>query len=747
MKYIVVKSVSIKMILALTLPVCLFACKAQVGSKSQGEYNSKVDSVLSLMTLDEKIGQLNQYTGNWQATGPVVEDSTKIEQIKAGRVGSMLNIKGVKYTREMQNYAMQSRLRIPLLFGQDVIHGLRTIYPIPLGEAASFNLDLMQRTAAGAASEAAAQGIHWTFAPMVDVSRDARWGRVMEGAGEDTWYGSKIAEVRVRGFQGDNLSATNTVMACAKHFAAYGAAIAGKDYNTVDISELTLHDTYLPPFRAAIDAGVATFMNSFNDINGIPATGNAHILRDILKKDWNFDGFVVSDWGSIREMIAHGYAADLKASAEIAIHAGCDMDMESRAYHKYLKELVEGGLVDVRYVDEAVRRILLKKFQLGLFDDPYRYCDEEREKETVLSAELRDLSREAGRESIVLLKNEKQVLPLTFSVKSIALIGALGKSQKDMMGFWANEGVEKEVVTVYEGLKKRFPGTDIHYADGYDLNTNVLNLAEAQASASRSDIIVVAVGERFNYSGEAKSRADITVNANQQALVRELKKTGKPVIVLLMGGRPMIFNDMEPYADAILLTWWLGTEAGNAIADVLSGDYNPSGKLPMTFPAHVGQIPIYYNYKSTGRPESKTVAYSSRYQDIDFEPAYPFGFGLSYSSFELSEPVTSSQVYDMQDTVQVSVRLKNTGDYKGKETVQLYIRDRVASITRPVKELRGFRQMELSPGEEKEILFHLTAKDLGFINRNLQFVTEPGEFEIMTGLNSKEVKKIVIHLK
>ena len=415
------------------------------------KYEQRVDSVLKLMTLDEKIGQLNQYTGNWQATGPVVEDPTKIEQIKAGKVGSMLNIKSVKHTRELQEYAMQSRLRIPLMFGLDVVHGLRTIYPIPLGEAASFDLDLMRRTAAGAAKEASAQGVHWTFAPMVDVGRDARWGRVMEGAGEDTWYGCKVAQARVRGFQGDDLSEPHTIMACAKHFAAYGACIAGKDYNTVDISEQTLHEVYLPPFKSAVDAGVASFMNSFNDINGIPATGNTYIQRDLLKGAWNFNGLTVSDWGSIREMIPHGYVSDLKEAAEKAILAGCDIDMESRAYHIHLKKLVEGGVVSEDYIDDAVRRILLKKFELGLFDNPFLYCDEKREKEVVLSEELKNLSREAGTKSVVLLKNKRGTLPL-HSPQKIAIIGSLAKSQKDMLGFWANEGIVDEVVTVYEGL-------------------------------------------------------------------------------------------------------------------------------------------------------------------------------------------------------------------------------------------------------------------------------------------------------
>ena len=710
------------------------------------KYEQRVDSVLKLMTLDEKIGQLNQYTGNWQATGPVVEDPTKIEQIKAGKVGSMLNIKSVKHTRELQEYAMQSRLRIPLMFGLDVVHGLRTIYPIPLGEAASFDLDLMKRTAAGAAKEASAQGVHWTFAPMIDISRDARWGRVMEGAGEDTWYGCKVAQARVSGFQGDDLSDPHTIMACAKHFAAYGACIAGKDYNTVDISEQTLHEVYLPPFKAAVDAGVASFMNSFNDINGIPATGNTYIQRDLLKGSWNFNGLTVSDWGSIREMIPHGYVSDLKGAAEKAILAGCDIDMESRAYHIHLKKLVEEGTVSEDYIDDAVRRILFKKFELGLFDNPFLYCDETREKEVVLSEELKNLSREAGAKSIVLLKNDQGSLPLN-NPKKIAVIGSLAKSQKDMLGFWANEGIVDEVVTVYEGLKNKYPESDVVYADGYDLATNELHLMDACNAAMQSDVVIVAVGERFENSGEAKSRADINIHPNHQLLVKELKKTGKNVVVLLMGGRPMIFNEMTPHADAILLTWWLGTEAGNAIADVLAGDYNPSGKLPMTFPVHVGQIPIYYNYKNTGRPENKEIGYSCRYQDIDFEPAYPFGYGLSYTDFLISEPVVKDSVFSLKTPLEVCVKVKNTGKYAGKETVQLYIRDLVASLTRPVKELRGFQQVELQPGEEKEISFMLTEKELGFESACKGWTVEPGLFDVMVGNSALNVKKTRVELK
>lgn len=734
-----------------TVMLFLVSCGGNISDKVStlsipDKYEQRVDSVLKLMTLDEKIGQLNQYTGNWQATGPVVEDPTKIEQIKAGKVGSMLNIKSVKHTRELQEYAMQSRLRIPLMFGLDVVHGLRTIYPIPLGEAASFDLDLMKRTAAGAAKEASAQGVHWTFAPMIDISRDARWGRVMEGAGEDTWYGCKVAQARVSGFQGDDLSEPHTIMACAKHFAAYGACIAGKDYNTVDISEQTLHEVYLPPFKAAVDAGVASFMNSFNDINGIPATGNTYIQRDLLKGSWNFNGLTVSDWGAIREMIPHGYVSDLKGAAEKAILAGCDIDMESRAYHIHLKKLVEEGTVSEDYIDDAVRRILFKKFELGLFDNPFLYCDETREKEVVLSEELKNLSREAGAKSIVLLKNDQGSLPLN-NPKKIAVIGSLAKSQKDMLGFWANEGIVDEVVTVYEGLKNKYPESDVVYADGYDLATNELHLMDARNAAMQSDVVIVAVGERFENSGEAKSRADINIHPNHQLLVKELKKTGKNVVVLLMGGRPMIFNEMTPHADAILLTWWLGTEAGNAIADVLAGDYNPSGKLPMTFPAHVGQIPIYYNYKNTGRPENKEIGYSCRYQDIDFEPAYPFGYGLSYTDFLISEPVVKDSVFSLKTPLEVCVKVKNTGKYAGKETVQLYIRDLVASLTRPVKELRGFQQVELQPGEEKEISFMLTEKELGFESACKGWTVEPGLFDVMVGNSALNVKKTRVELK
>lgn len=745
------KRIANRFVISLTclsiFPLCAYSFGDFIEVEMNQHYRHKVDSVLNLMTLDEKIGQLNQYTGNFQATGPVVEDTTKIEQIKKGLVGSMLNIKGVAQTRELQEYAMQSRLRIPLLFGLDVIHGMRVIYPIPLGEAASFDLDLMKRTASAAAKEASAQGVHWTFAPMIDVSRDARWGRVMEGAGEDTWYNVQVAKARISGFQGDDLYDTNTIMACAKHFAAYGACIAGKDYNTVDISDLTLHEVYLPPFKAAVKVGVASFMNSFNEINGIPSTGNIYIQRELLKGRWNFNGMTVSDWGSIGEMVAHGYVEDLKGAAYSAIMAGSDMDMESRAYISHLRQLINEGKVPMDVLDDAVRRVLLKKFELGLFDDPFRYCSEKREKKVVLSKELRNIAREAGAKSIVLLKNEGETLPILESPKTIALIGSLADSKVDMRGFWANEGIVNEIVTVKEGLKNKFRNSKLIYAEGYDLETNELKLEEAKSAANSADLVIVAVGERYFSSGEAKSKADITIPQSHQELVKELKKEGKKVIVLLMGGRPMIFNDMAPYADAILLTWWLGTEAGNSIADVLSGDYNPSGKLPMTFPSHVGQIPIYYNYKNTGRPESKNKGYTCCYQDIDFEPAYPFGFGLSYTTFEIGRPVVDKKTYTLNDTISITVNVKNTGKYRGKETVQLYIRDLVASVTRPIKELKAYKQITLNPGESKNIEFKITKSDLSFYNAKLDYVCEPGDFLIMCGNSSNSLKKEKITIK
>ncbi len=712
------------------------------------KYAHSVDSLLSLMTLEEKVGQLNQYTSDSKATGPVVSNPEKLAHIKEGKVGTMLNVIGADRTRAMQEAAISSRLGIPLIFGLDVIHGMRTVYPIPLGEAASFDLDLIRRTAEGAALEASASGVHWTFAPMVDIARDARWGRVMEGAGEDAWYGSKVAAARVRGFQGSSLAEKSTIMACVKHFAAYGAAIAGKDYNTVDMSRLTFHDTYMPPYKAAEEAGAASFMNSFNDFDGVPATGNQYLQRTLLKGAWGFTGLTVSDWGSIGEMQAHGYAPDKRAAAKAAILAGCDADMESRCYIETLEDLVNSGEVDIKYVDDAVRRILLKKFELGLFDDPFRYCDEQRQERYVLSKELKALSRESGCKSIVMLKNEANTLPLANKRQKIAVVGALATSQQDMMGFWASEGVVEEAVTLLDGVESRFSKAKVSYAEGYDLeNFELKELDKALALADESDVVIVAVGERYDHSGEAKSRADISINANHQRLVSELKSRCDKVVVVLMGGRPMIFNQMESSSDAILLTWWLGTEAGNSIADVLAGDYNPSGKLPVTFPAHLGQIPIYYNYKSTGRPLTREKGYVCCYQDITTFPAYPFGYGLSYSNFEIGAPKVAKSTFAMDEIIKVSVEIENKSDVAGRETLQLYIRDMFASVTTPVQNLRAFKQVDMKAGERKTVVFELTAKDLGYVNGDLEYVTDPGEFKIMVGSSSRDVQEVMISLK
>ena len=644
----------------------------------------------------------------------------------------------VERAKQYQDLAMQSRLRIPLIFGLDVVHGMRTIFPIPMAEAASFNLELIKKTASVAAAETSAHGIHWTFAPMVDISRDARWGRSMEGAGEDPWYGSQVAKARVEGFQGTDYNDRNTVLACAKHFAAYGAAVAGKDYAEADISEHTLLQVYLPPFRAAVEAGVGTFMNAFNEINGIPATAHKPLLRDILKGEWGFKGFVVSDWGSVGEIAKHRMAKDNEDAGRLAAIAGCDMDMHSMTYARHLVNLVKQGAVDITLIDDAVKRILTVKFELGLFDDPYRYNYREKEIENKkVNAAHRKVAREAGAGSVVLLKNQN-VLPVTSTAGKIAVVGPLNKAKKDMLGNWSAIGKAEEVISVFDGLKAALPKAKITYIEGYDLETNEL---KPLPDFSEYDVIIVSVGERAMESGEAKSKVDININANQQLMVKQIKeKAGKPVITLVMGGRPLIFSDMEPYADAILMTWWLGTEAGNSIADVLTGKYNPSGKLPMTFPRHVGQCPLYYNHKSTGRAWAPNNPWVSGYMDESVKPAYVFGYGLSYTTFEIAAPVMSKKEYKAGEPVVLTTSVTNTGQYTGKETVQLYLQDVVSSVTRPVIELCGIRQVELAPGETRKIEFTLSEQELGFFNSDKQFVTEPGDFKLFVGSSSDNLK-------
>ncbi len=720
------------------LPVLALAACTTATRNGQSPYAAKADSILRLMTLEEKVGQMNQYSGDAKATGPVVRDTAKLTQVREGGIGSMLNVVGAEQTRRYQQEAMQSRMRIPLIFGLDVIHGFRTVSPVPLGEAASFDLEAIELSARMAATEAAASGIHWTFAPMVDICRDARWGRIMEGAGEDPFYGSLVARARVRGFQGTDLSDTTTILACAKHFAAYGAPEAGKDYNSVDMSMGEFANFYMPPYKAAAEAGAATFMNAFNDFNNIPCTGNELLLRTLLKGEWGFKGFVVSDWGSVGEMVDHRYAADKADAAAKAVRAGCDMDMESRCYTQNLAQLVRGGRVDEKLVDDAVRRILIKKFELGLFADPFRYCDTEREKRTILSTQLRDASRGMAEKSIVLLRNQGGVLPFGPQVKSVALIGALAESKQDMIGFWANEGVADEVATIREALQAR--GIRVNYAEGYDLQTKeVTNLGAALAAARASDAVIIAVGERGNESGEAKSRGGIEVHAGQQELVAALAATGKPAVTLVMGGRPLIFNRIGETSPAILFCWWLGTEAGPAICNVLWGDHNPSARLPVTFPSHLAQVPIHYNYKSTGRPEKPSRGYTTSYMDIDYQPAYCFGYGLSYTSFDYTGLEVSTESLAPDQIARACITVTNSGARDGEEIVQLYIKDMVASVTRPIKEMKGFQKISLKKGESRTVEFPLTAAELGFYDNGMKFVVEPGAFMVMVGGNSRDV--------
>jgi beta-glucosidase len=723
---------------------CAAITQAQSGRSASGAViDGKIDALLAQMTLEEKVGQLNQYTGDRLATGPVTANSTKYEDIKSGKVGSMLNVRGAKDTRMVQELAMQSRLKIPLLFGLDVIHGYRVTFPVPLAEAASWDLKAIEASARIAATESAASGQHWTFAPMVDVSRDPRWGRVMEGAGEDTYLGSLIARARVKGFQGNGLGNLDAIMACVKHFAAYGAAIGGRDYNTVDMSERMLWETYLPPFKAALDAGAATFMNSFNDLNGIPATGNSYLQRSILKGKWGFTGFVVSDWGSIREMVQHGFAKDNVQAAELAIKAGSDMDMEGHAYLSSLPQLVKENKVNVALIDDAVRRILRKKFELGLFDDPYRFSNEAREKTILNSAANRAMARDVARKSIVLLKNEKQLLPLSKTLKSIAVIGPLAKSSVDMMGFWSVKWDNDHLVSLYEGLQNKVgKNTKLLYAEGCDLrDTAKCDFAQAAAVARQADVVIMAVGEAFDMSGEAKSKANIHLPGAQEELVKAVYKTGKPMVVLTMSGRPLIFNWTADHASALLHTWWLGSEAGNAMADVLFGDYNPAGKLPMSFPRDEGQIPVYYNYKSTGRPSPTDIAstYRSGYLDMQNSPKFAFGYGLSYTTFSLTDLKLDKKQLAISDSLTVTCRLTNTGKHAGEEVVQLYLQDVFASVTRPVKELKGFEKVYLRPGDSKVIRFVINKEALSFYDQQMNWRAEPGEFKLMIGNSSDHI--------
>ncbi len=716
-----------------------------MGYSQKKSIDQRVEELLQKMTLEEKIGQLNQYTGDNTVTGPLTINPNKQQEIKEGKIGSMLNVIGWKYTRQYQELAMQSRLKIPLLFGLDVIHGHKTTFPLPLAEAASWDLKAMELSARIAAVEAAASGIHWTFAPMVDVSRDPRWGRVMEGAGEDTYLGSKIAYARVKGFQGNKLGDLDAVMACAKHFVAYGAASGGRDYNSVDMSDRMMWETYLPPFKAAVDANVATFMNAFNDINGIPATANAYIQRDILKGKWNYQGFVVSDWGSIGEVVAHGYSKDNKEAAEKAILAGSDMDMESNAYRFNLAQLVAENKVPISVVDEAVKRILRKKFELGLFDDPFKFCSKERQDKALNNPEHAKNARDVAAKSIVLLKNDKQILPLSKETKTIAFIGPMVKPKRINHGFWAVDLKDVDstyIVSQWEGLQNKVgKKTKLLYARGCGVeDMSKAGFQEAIDVANQADVVILSIGERWNMSGEAKSRSSLQLPGVQEDLIKELQKTGKPIVILINAGRPLIFNWTADNMPTIVYTWWLGSEAGNAIADVLFGDYNPSGKLPMSFPRTEGQIPIYYNHFSTGRPSiNEDKVYKSAYIDLPNSPKFPFGYGLSYTTFNYDNLKLSKQKIKASETIEVTMTLTNTGKFAGEEVVQLYLQDKFGSVVRPVKELKDFQKVKLEAGETKTLTFIIDNEKLSFYNQALEFKSEPGEFNLMIGSSSADI--------
>ena len=744
----------IKLIL---LVLFLGACNHQrnpIDMNNTTTIDQKVEALLSKMTLEEKVGQMNQYNGFWDVTGPAPQKgdaADKYEDLRKGRVGSMLNVRGVEQVMAVQKVAVEeSRLGIPLIIGYDGIHGYKTLSPIPLAEAASWDMDAIRRSAEVAAAEAAAAGINWTFAPMVDISRDARWGRVMEGGGEDPFLGSEIAKARVHGFQGDDLSAIHTIAACAKHFAAYGWAEGGRDYNTVDISETVLRNQVFPPFKAAKEAGVKTFMNAFNELNGIPATGSAQLQRDILKKEWGFEGFVVSDWESIKEMMAHGYAEDLAQTAEIAVNAGSDMDMESYAYVDHLKQLVEDGKVDEALVDDAVRRILKVKFELGLFDDPYKYCDPEREKAVIGSEEHHAAVLEMAKKSMVLLKNDRDLLPLQKEGQRIALIGPLAAEKNSPLGSWRLAADDHTAVSVLEGIQSlgvsvdHVPGCSLTTGDahfGFNLainSTDKSGFENAINAARNADRVVMVLGEHAFQSGEARSRTDLGLPGVQQQLLEEVYKVNQNIVLVLMNGRPLAIEWADENIPAILEAWQLGTQSGNAIAHVLFGDHNPSGKLPMTFPRDVGQVPMYYNHKQTGRPAppAPNVVFWSHYIDQENSPLYPFGHGLSYTSFEYSDLQLSSDSFGAGSEFTASFQLRNTGSREGTEVVQLYIRDLVGSITRPVKELKGFELVTLAPGESKKVTFTINEETIQFFTARKKWEAEPGDFKVFVGGSS-----------
>jgi len=700
-----------------------------------------VSGLIKTMTLDEKIGQLNLITGGWTATGPEMPKDNQ-DLIRNGKVGGILNAFSVDYMAQVQKLAVnETRLGIPLISGLDVVHGFRTIFPIPLAQSCSWDMAAIEKSERIAATEATAMGVNWTYAPMVDIARDPRWGRVMEGAGEDTYLGSMIAAARVRGFQGSDLSLDNTLMACVKHFAAYGAAQAGRDYNTVDISDRTLLEWYLPPYRAAVDAGSGSLMTSFNEIAGVPSTANGWLLNDLLRKKWGFNGFIVSDWSSITELIVHGVAADTADAARLAINAGVDMDMEGMAYINYLKRLVERGEVPVAAVDEAVRHVLDAKYRLGLFDDPYRYCNKTREENEIMTPGNLAFARHFAASSMVLLKNEKNTLPINNRVRTIAVIGPMADSRDNMLGGWSAAGQSDRCVTLLAAVRERAGSSvKVVYEKGCSINNDKNpDLRNAIAIARKSDFVILALGESQDMSGEASCRTDLSLPGRQMELAKAVLSTGIPAVVVLFNGRPLTIEGIDRIAPAILEAWYGGTEGGYAVADILFGDVNPSGKLTMTFPRNVGQIPLFYNSKNTGRPFDPTKHddyFKSRYLDSPNTPLYPFGYGLSYSSYSYSPVILNKTSFKTGDMIEASVMITNTGNRDGDEIVQLYIRDMVGDVTRPVKELKGFRKVNIRAGETIAVSFSLPLTELSYYHQDMSFDYDPGEYRLFIGPDS-----------
>jgi len=724
------------LVLCILSAALLSGCEAGLKRQAENldsEIEKQIDEFLRKMTLEEKVGQMTQ-PGKHGEDGPSdIED-----EVRKGKVGSFLDITDIKQRNHLQKIAVeQTRLGIPLIFAFDVIHGYRTIFPVPLAEATSWDIELIERTAEIAAKEARAAGIDWTFSPMIDIARDPRWGRIVEGAGEDPYLGSLIARAKVRGYQGNDYSDPERLAACLKHFAAYGAVQAGREYNTTEISERVLRNVYLPPFKAGVKEGAATLMSGFNDLDGIPASGNSYILTDILRGEWGFDGLVVSDWRSVKQLIYHGQAKDEEAAGIIGASAGVDMEMVSRTYEN-LPRLVRQGKFPEEVIDQAVRRILRIKIRAGLFDNPY--ADEKLGASVMLHPEHLKIAREMVRSSMVLLKNKGNYLPLSKGVKSIALIGPLADNRKDMLGTWAGIGKETDVVTVLEGIEQTVASDCIvHYAKGCDvLGDSKEDFAEAIEAARQSEVVIMAMGESVELNGEGHSRTSLDLPGVQRELIQEIYKTGKPVVVLLFTGRPLTINWVYENIPAILIAWHPGIQAGTGIADVIFGDYNPSGKLTVTFPRNVGQIPIYYNAKNTGRPPDANDRWTSKYIDVPWTPLIPFGYGLSYTVFEYSNLQIAKTKVVLDEPILIKADVTNTGNRAGQEVVQLYIRDLVGSVTRPVKELKGFKKIFLNPGETKTVTFNLSQDNLKFYNRQMNFVVEPGEFKVWVGPNSAE---------